>query len=70
MQLYVRGQQTHVLEVQPSETIEVIKVSKKLVNSKCWDMQRSSYRRRYALDRTMNPFVIFLTVCEIKLSTF
>lgn len=27
MQLYVRGQQTHVLEVQPSETIEVIKVS-------------------------------------------
>lgn len=26
MQLFVRGQQTHVLEVQPSETIEVIKV--------------------------------------------
>lgn len=28
MQLHIRGQQTHVLEVQPSETIETIKVRK------------------------------------------
>lgn len=27
MQLHIRGQQTHVLEVLPSETIEVVKVS-------------------------------------------
>lgn len=40
MQLYVRGQQTHVLEVQPSETIEVIKVSRNesiLSAGKCKD---------------------------------
>lgn len=28
MQLHIRGQQTHVLEVQPSETIEIVKVSR------------------------------------------
>lgn len=27
MQIHIRGQQTHVLEVQPSETIETVKVS-------------------------------------------
>lgn len=27
MQLHIRGQQTHVLEVLPSETIETVKVS-------------------------------------------